>query len=127
MTERRLISTGSPYEEKAGYSRALVKGDWCFVAGTTGFDYATMTMPSSIEEQTKNCMKTISETLEKAGFGLTDVVRVVYCVTNPGFAEDVFMIVGEVFRDIRPAATMVVTDLIRSDMKVEIEVTAFRG
>ena len=111
MLERRLISTGSPFEERAGYSRALIKGDWCFVAGTTGYDYDTMRMPHDTAEQTRNAMKTIENTLKEAGFALSDVVRVV----------------GELFRDIRPAATMVVTDLIKSEMKVEIEVTAFRG
>ena len=127
MLERRLISTGSPFEERAGYSRALIKGDWCFVAGTTGYDYDTMRMPHDTAEQTRNAMKTIENILKEAGFALSDVVRVVYYITNPGFSDDVIAVVGELFRDIRPAATMVVTDLIKSEMKVEIEVTAFRG
>src|ERR1700721_2576546 len=72
---RRLISTGSPFEKTAGYSRAVVDGDFCFVAGTTGYDYATMAMPDAIEEQTRNCFRTIARALGDAGFALADAVR----------------------------------------------------
>jgi len=124
---RRLISTGSPFEKTAGYSRAVVAGDWCFVSGTTGYDYATMTMPDAVEQQAGNCLATIAKALEEAGFSLHDVVRARYHVTDAAFADPVFEVVGEVFRDIRPAATMTVCQLIRPEMKVEIEVTALRG
>ncbi|MDX1067675.1 RidA family protein [Sinorhizobium medicae] len=124
---RKLISSGSPFERTAGYSRAVVKGDWCFVSGTTGYDYATMTMPETLEEQARNCLKTIEDALEQAGFSLSDVVRNHYYVTDASFADRVFPIFGETFGDIRPAATMIVCDLIRSEMLIEIEVTAFRG
>lgn len=124
---RKLISSGSPFEKTAGYSRALVQGDWCFVSGTTGYDYATMTMPETVEEQTRNCLKTIAAALAEAGFSLEDVVRNHYYVTDAAFADIVFPILGEAFGDIRPAATMVVCDLIRPEMLVEIEVTAFKG
>lgn len=124
---RKLISSGSPFERTAGYSRAVVQGDWCFVSGTTGYDYATMTMPETVEEQTRNCLKTIEKALADAGFSLTDVVRNHYYVTDAALADVVFPILGEVFGDIRPAATMVVCDLIRPEMLIEIEVTAFRG
>ncbi|ABR61856.1 RidA family protein [Sinorhizobium medicae] len=124
---RKLISSGSPFERTAGYSRAVVKGDWCFVSGTTGYDYATMTMPETVEEQARNCLKTIEDALEQAGFSLSDVVRNHYYVTDASFADRVFPIFGETFGDIRPAATMIVCDLIRSEMLIEIEVTAFRG
>ena len=124
---RKLISSGSPFERTAGYSRALVQGDWCFVSGTTGYDYATMTMPETVEEQTRNCLKTIAAALAEAGFSLEDVVRNHYYVTDAAFADIVFPILGEAFGDIRPAATMVVCDLIRPEMLVEIEVTAFKG
>jgi len=126
-SQRKLISSGSPFERTAGYSRALVQGDWCFVSGTTGYDYATMTMPETVEEQTRNCLKTIAAALADAGFSLQDVVRNHYYVTEAAFADVVFPILGEVFGDIRPAATMVVCDLIRPEMLIEIEVTAFRG
>lgn len=123
---RRLISTGSPFEKTAGYSRAVVDGDWCFVAGTTGYDYASMTMPESVEEQTRNCMATITAALQEGGFTLADVVRARYYVTDRAFVQKVFPILGEHFGDIRPAATMVVCELNEPEMKIEIEVTALR-
>jgi enamine deaminase RidA (YjgF/YER057c/UK114 family) len=127
QSPRKLISSGSPFERTAGYSRALVQGDWCFVSGTTGYDYATMTMPETVEEQTRNCLKTIEGALAEAGFSLKDVVRNHYYVTDAALADVVFPILGETFSEIRPAATMVVCDLIRPEMLIEIEVTAFRG
>lgn len=124
---RRLISSGSPFEIKAGYSRAVVQGDWCFVSGTTGYDYATMTMPESVEEQTRKCLATIGEVLDEAGFSFADIVRCHYYVADAAFADRVFPILGETFGPIRPAATMVVCELIRPEMLIEIEVTALRG
>jgi enamine deaminase RidA (YjgF/YER057c/UK114 family) len=124
---RKLISSGSPFEKTAGYSRAVVQGDWCFVSGTTGYDYQTMTMPETVEEQTRNCLKTIEAALTGAGFSLNDAIRNHYYVTDAAFADVVFPILGEAFGDIRPAATMVVCDLIRPEMLIEIEVTAFKG
>lgn len=123
---RHLISTGSPFEKTAGYSRAVVDGDWCFVAGTTGYDYASMTMPETVEAQTRNCMATIAAALREGGFTLADVVRARYYVTDRAFVQKVFPILGEHFGDIRPAATMVVCELNESEMKIEIEVTALR-
>ncbi|SOC37533.1 enamine deaminase RidA (YjgF/YER057c/UK114 family) [Rhizobium subbaraonis] len=123
---RRLISSGSPFERTAGYSRAVVQGDWCFVSGTTGYDYATMKMPDSVEEQTRNCLSTIRKALEEAGFSLADAVRCHYYVTDASFADTVFPVLGEAFGEIRPAATMIVCDLIRPEMLIEIEVTALR-
>lgn len=121
---RKLISTGSPFERTAGYSRAVVRGDWCFVSGTTGYDYATMIMPESVEDQTHNCLATIGMALAEAGFAWSDVVRVHYHVTDAVYADLVFPILGQTFGDIRPAATMTVCGLIRPEMKIEIEVTA---
>lgn len=123
---RRLISSGSPFEATAGYSRAVVEGNWCFVSGTTGYDYATMTMPDGIEDQTRNCLATIGKALADAGFSFEDVVRCHYYVTDAAFADRVFPILGETFGAIRPAATMVVCGLIRPEMLIEIEVTALR-
>jgi enamine deaminase RidA (YjgF/YER057c/UK114 family) len=123
---RRLISTGSPFERTAGYSRAVVQGDWCFVSGTTGYDYASMSMPESVEDQTRNCLATIEKALKEAGFELADVVRAHYYITDPSYVDIVFPILGETFGDIRPAATMIVCGLIRPEMKLEIEVTALR-
>lgn len=123
---RKLISTGSPFEKTGGYSRAVVQGDWCFVAGTTGYDYAAMAMPESVEAQTRNCLATIAKALADAGFDLADVVRAHYYLTDAADADVVFPLLGEVFGDIRPAATMVVCGLVKPEMKIEIEVTALR-
>jgi enamine deaminase RidA (YjgF/YER057c/UK114 family) len=125
---RRLISTGSPLERTAGYSRAVVEGDFCFVAGTTGYDYATMAMPEAIEEQTRNCFRTIARALSEAGFALADVVRATYYVTSRADADRVLPICGEFLANIRPAATLlIVAGLLKPEMKVEIEVTAHRA
>jgi enamine deaminase RidA (YjgF/YER057c/UK114 family) len=121
---RQLISTGSPFEKTAGYSRAVSDGDFCWVAGTTGYDYATMSMPESVEDQTRNVMKTIAAALAEAGFSLSDVVRASYYITDAAFVDRVFPILGEYFGEIRPAATMVVCGLNKPEMKIEIEVTA---
>ncbi len=121
---RKLISTGSPFEAAAGYSRAVVDGDWCFVSGTTGYDYAAMTMPDAVEDQTRNCLATIEAALREGGFDLADVVRAHYCITDPAFVDIVFPILGETFGTIRPAATMIVCGLNKPEMKIEIEVTA---
>lgn len=123
----RRISTGSPFEAALGYSRAVVKGPWCFVSGTTGYDYAAMTMPDSAAEQAQNAFATIFATLAEAGFAPTDIVRVQYTVTDPALVEEIAPVLGEALKEVRPAATMVVAGLIRPEMKVEIEVTAFRG
>ena len=124
---RRLISTGSPLEKSVGYSRAVVDGDFCFVAGTTGYDYATMQMPADVAGQARNCFATISKVLSEAGFALADVVRARYYVVDHADADEVLAVCDEHFRDIRPAATiLVVTALLRPEMRVEIEVTAKR-
>lgn len=124
---RRLISTGSPFEKTAGYSRAVVDGDFVFVAGTTGYDYSTMTLPADVTSQTRNCFKTIAATLDDAGFDMADIVRATYYITNSGDADAVFAVCGEHLGDIRPAATLlIVAGLLKPEMKIEIEVTAKR-
>ena len=124
---RRLISTGSPFEKTAGYSRAVVDGDFAFVAGTTGYDYSTMTMPSDVTSQSRNCFKTIAAALQEGGFAMTDIVRATYYLTDIRDADAHFAVCGEILGDIRPAATMlVVSALAKPEMKVEIEVTAKR-
>ena len=123
---RRLISTGSPLEKTAGYSRAVVDGDFAFVAGTTGYDYATMTMPADVTSQSRN-FKTIDAALQEAGFAMADIVRATYYITDAGDADAHFAVCGEVLGDIRPAATLlVVAGLYKPEMKIEIEVTAKR-
>jgi enamine deaminase RidA (YjgF/YER057c/UK114 family) len=124
---RRLISTGSPFEKTAGYSRAVIDGDFAFVAGTTGYDYATMTMPSDIASQSRNCFKTIETALKEAGFEMADIVRANYYLTDAKDADTHLAVCGEVLGEIRPAATLlVVTALYKPEMKIEIEVTAKR-
>ena len=124
---RQLISTGSPFEKTMGYSRAVVQGDWCFGSGVTGYDYATMQMPDGVADQARNCFETIQKVLSEAGFSMSDIARVQYTVVNRDLVPDLRPILGEYLGDIRPAATMIVADLIEQEMLVEIEVTAFRG
>lgn len=124
---RRLISTGSPFEKAFGYSRAVVEEPFVFVAGTTGYDYATMLLPDDAGEQARNCWATIAKVLAEAGASLADVVRATYYVTDRAHAEPVLRVCGEVLAEIRPAAALyVVAGLLRPEMKVEIEVTAMR-
>ena len=123
---RKLISTGSPFEKTAAYSRAVADGDWCFVSGTTGYDYASMAMPDAVEDQTRNALGTVAKALDEAGFEMADVVRAHYYVTDRSYVQRVFPILGEAFGDIRPAATMIVCELNEPEMKIEIEVTALR-
>jgi len=123
----KRISTGSPFEKTMGYSRAVVKGDWCFVSGVTGYDYATMTMPESVADQARNCFATIAKALAEGGFSMEDVVRVQYTLTDAALLDDLLPALGEAMGDIRPAATMVIAGLIKPEMLIEIEVTAFKG
>lgn len=110
-----------------GYSRAVVKGGWCFVSGVTGYDYRSMVMPESAAQQARNCFTTIRSVLDQGGFAMEDIVRVQYTLVDNAFLDDVIPVLGDMLGDIRPAATMVVAGLIRPEMKIEIEVTAFRG
>ena len=124
---RRLISSGSPFEKIAGYSRAVVDGEFCFVAGTTGYDYTTMTMPADITSQARNCFRTIEAALKEAGFAMADIVRATYYITDVADSDALFAVCGEHLGEIRPAATLlVVAGLYKPEMKVEIEVTAKR-
>ncbi len=123
----KRISTGSPFEATMGYSRAVVKGGWCFVSGVTGYDYKTMLMPEKPLDQAQNCLATIADVLKSAGFGMPDIVRVQYTLTDRADVEAILPALATTFGDIRPAATMVIAGLIRPEMRVEIEVTAFKG
>lgn len=123
----KQISTGSPFESTMGYSRAIVKGGWCFVSGVTGYDYATMQMPESAADQALNCFSTIASVLTQGGFEMSDIVRVQYTVVDANLVGEIVPELGRALGDIRPAATMVIAGLIRPEMKLEIEVTAFKG
>ncbi|MGU3663714.1 RidA family protein [Methylobacterium sp. A49B] len=125
---RRLIASGSPFERDYGYSRAVVDGDTVFVSGTTGYDYATMTMPEGATAQAEACWRTVGSVLAEAGASLAGIVRATYYVTDRGDAEAVLAVCGRVLADVRPAATIViVAGLLRPEMRVEIEVTARIG
>jgi enamine deaminase RidA (YjgF/YER057c/UK114 family) len=122
---RRLVSTDSSFEASFGYSRAVIDGDLVFVSGTTGYDYATMTMPEDPANQARNIFRTVAAVLAEAGSAMERIVRCQYFVTDRAYCEPVLMVCGEVLGRIRPAAGIyVVHGLLKPEMKVEIEVTA---
>ena len=125
MSHAKLISSGSPFEKVYGYSRAVRSGDEVLISGTTGYDYATMTMPDDVAEQTRNIFMTFAATLKEAGGELADIVRLRTFVNDVSYCEAVLKVQGEMFGAIRPAATIVVvTALLKPEMKVEIEADA---
>ena len=121
------VSTASPFEAKFGYSRAVRHEDTVYVSGTTGYDYATMKMPEAVGAQAKNALATIDKALREAGSSIEDTVRVVYYVGDVSYVNEVVEAVGAVFKDIRPAASMLIVKMIEDAMKIEIEVTARIG
>jgi enamine deaminase RidA (YjgF/YER057c/UK114 family) len=123
---RTLISSGSPFEAQIGYSRAVVEDDWIFVSGTTGFDYATMTISTDVAAQAEQCLKNIEHALHQAGASLSDIVRVTYIVPNAADFEPCWPTLRKYFDRVRPAATMISAGLADPRMKIEIEVTARR-
>ncbi len=125
-TKRQLISSGSPFEEQVGYSRAVVDGGWIFISGTTGFDYENMTISEDIVEQTEQCLKNIESALRKADAELNDVVRVMYILPDGSEFEKCWQVLRKYFGEIRPAATMFTAGLQDPRMKIEIQVTAGR-
>jgi enamine deaminase RidA (YjgF/YER057c/UK114 family) len=124
---RRLISSGSSFERDFGYSRAVVDGDWVFVSGTTGFDYATMTISDDVAAQTERCLANIEAALTQAGSSLRDVVRVRYLLPDAADFPKTWPALRAAFGESRPAATMMVVGLADPRMKIEIEVEAIRG
>jgi enamine deaminase RidA (YjgF/YER057c/UK114 family) len=124
--QRKLISSGSPFESEIGYSRAVVQGDWVFVSGTTGFDYGTMSISDRVDEQCERCLKNIEAALAKAGASLRDIVRVRYILPNGEDFSKCWPILRNYFGEIRPAATMICANLLDPRMLIEIEVTALR-
>ena len=121
---RQLISSGSTFEQQIGYSRAVVEGDWIFVSGTTGFDYATMTIQEGVAQQAEQCLKNIEAALLQAGASLRDVVRVTYMLPKAEEFELCWPVLLKYFGEIRPAATMIAVGLADPRMRIEIEVTA---
>jgi enamine deaminase RidA (YjgF/YER057c/UK114 family) len=123
---RRLISSGSTFEREIGYSRAVVDGRWIFVSGTTGFDYATMTIAGDVVAQAEQCMKNIAAALAEAGASLDDVVRVHYILPRREDFRKCWPVFGRCFARARPAATMIQAGLLEERILVEVEVTALR-
>jgi len=126
MPDRFRITTGSTFEAEMAFSRAVVQGDWCFVAGITGYGYETMTLPGDIESQARNCFDTLARVLGEAGFKMGDVVRVQYTVTDRADVPSLAPLLQEVFGEIRPAASLVIAGLMEPAMRFEVEVTALR-
>jgi enamine deaminase RidA (YjgF/YER057c/UK114 family) len=127
MGARKLISSGSSFEQIAGYSRAVVDGEWIFVSGTTGYDYSTMTIARDLESQTRQAFRNVAQALAQAGASLDDVVRVHYYLSEKGDFKAIAPILNEHLGKARPASTMVICELIEDAMKIEIEVTARRA
>lgn len=124
---RRLISQKSSFEEKIGYSRAVVDGDWIFVSGTTGYDYKAMEISDDVAEQAEQCLRNIEWALKEADASMKDVVRVHYILPDASDFEVCWPVLCEVFDNVRPAATMFAAGLADPKMKIEIEVAARKG
>jgi enamine deaminase RidA (YjgF/YER057c/UK114 family) len=124
---RRLISSGSQFEHDIGYSRAVVEGEWIFVSGTTGFEYATMSISDQLLDQTEQCFKNIQAALQQAGADLSDVVRVTYIVPKADRFRECWPVLRKYFGTVRPAATMICAGLADPRMQIEIQVTAHKA
>ena len=124
---RRLISSGSQFEREVGYSRVVVDGEWAFVSGTTGFDYATMTISEDVADQTRQALENIRSALGQAGFSLSDVVRTIYILPRAEDFPACWPVLREYLGEIRPANTALIAGLVDPRMRIEIEVTARRG
>lgn len=127
MGTRRAILSGSTFEEQVGYARAVVDGEWVHVAGTTGFDYATMTISDDVVAQVEQCLANVEAALTEAGVTFADVVRVRYMLPDPADFEPCWPALRRCFGDVRPAATMISCGLADPRMRIEIEVTAHRS
>ena len=126
MSRRKLISSGSIFETQIGYSRAVVSGEWVFVSGTTGFDYATMTIADDVVAQAEQCLRNIDAALRTAGATMADVVRVTYVLPRREDFVPCWPVLRRWFGDTRPAAMMITAGLADLRMKIEIEVTAHK-
>lgn len=124
---RTLISSGSSFEREIGYSRAVAQGDWVFVSGTTGFDYATMTIAPDIETQTEQCLRNIESALAQAGATLRDLVRVTYVLPDASEFPKTWPVLRRHLGEVRPAAMMISAGLADPRIRIEIEATALKG
>ncbi len=124
---KRTLITLSEGEKTYAMSRALVQGDWCFVSGTVGYDYAKGELPGSAAQQAQNTFTNIISALKAAKFELGHTVRVQYTLADRQYMDEVLPIIQQHFGNILPSATMVIAELVDPKMKIEIEVTAFKG
>ena len=120
----RRISTGSPFEAQIGYARAVIADGLVHVSGTTGYDYATMTLPADVTDQCRNALATIAAVLEQAGTSMDHVLRVRYILPDRADFPGCWPLTSAAFARARPAATMIVAGLMEEAMRIEIEVTA---
>jgi enamine deaminase RidA (YjgF/YER057c/UK114 family) len=127
LTTRRWIESGSSFERDIGYARAVVDGEWVFVSGTTGFDYASMTIAEDVVAQAEQCLRNVGAALAEAGSGFADVVRVRYILPDAADFPPCWPLLRRCFGAARPAATMIAAGLADPRMRIEIEVTARRG
>lgn len=125
--KRKLISSGSKFEENIGYSRAVVQGNWIFVSGTTGYNYKTMTISDNVIVQTEQCLINIENTLKEADASLLDIVRVTYILPKAEDFKSCWPVLKKYLGNIKPAATMFSAELADDKMKIEIEVTALKS
>lgn len=123
---RTLISSGSPLEAQYGYSRAVVQGDWCFVAGTTGPAPDGSGFPESVAAQAENAFAIVEKAMAQEGFTLADVVRATYYITDPAYWAEIQPVLGGRFGEIRPASSCIICGLVNPAMKFEVELTALR-
>ena len=121
---RKLITSGSEFESKMAYSRAVVDGDYVFVSGTTGYNYETMSISSDVAEQTNQCFLNIQQALKKAGSRVENIVRVTYILPKREDFEACWPVLRKWLGETSPAATMFEARLVNDDMKIEIQVTA---
>ncbi len=126
-TPQRTLITLSESEKNYAMSRAVVQGDWCFVSGTVGYNYETGELPDSAAQQAQNTFANIMAALKQGGFELGHTIRVQYTLSNRKYMDDVMPVIKAHFGAILPAATMVIADMVDEKMKIEIEVTAYRG
>lgn len=126
-TPQRTLITLSESEKNYAMSRAVVQGDWCFVSGTVGYNYETGELPDSAAQQAQNTFANIMAALKQGGFELGHIIRVQYTLSDRKYMDDVMPVIKAHFGAILPAATMVIADMVDEKMKIEIEVTAFKG
>lgn len=124
---RRRISSGTPFEDLASFSRAVVDGEMVYVSGTTGMDRESGAFPADAAAQTRLALGHVEAALAEAGAGPADILRVTVYIADRADLMPICEVVGEAFDDIRPANTTVIAALALPEMKVEIEVTARIG